>query len=38
MLGLEGVHPAIAQFPADLKAAKKDPDLPSFQEAMTGPY
>jgi hypothetical protein len=37
-LGLEGVHPAIAQFPAALKASKKDPDSPSFQEAMTGPY
>jgi hypothetical protein len=37
-LGLEGVHPAIAQFPAALKAAAKDPDSPSFQEAMTGPY
>jgi hypothetical protein len=37
-LGLDGVHPAIAQFPAALKAAKKDPDSPSFQEAMTGPY
>jgi hypothetical protein len=35
---LEGVHPAIAQFPAALKASKKDPDSPSFQEAMTGPY
>jgi hypothetical protein len=37
-LGLEGVHPGIAQFPAALKASKKDPDSPSFQEAMTGPY
>jgi hypothetical protein len=37
-LGLEGVHPTIAQFPAALKASKKDPDSPSFQEAMTGPY
>jgi hypothetical protein len=38
-LGLEAVHPAIAQFPSALKAtAKKDPDSPSFQEAMTGPY
>jgi hypothetical protein len=37
-LGLEGIHPAIAQFPAALKASKKDPDSPSFQEAMTGPY
>jgi hypothetical protein len=37
-LGLEGIHPAIAQFPAALKALKKDPDSPSFQEAMTGPY
>lgn len=32
-------YPAIAQFPLALKAsAKKDPDSPSFQEAMTGPY
>jgi hypothetical protein len=37
-LGLEGVHPAIAQFPAALKASKKDPDSPTFQEAMTGLY
>jgi hypothetical protein len=37
-LGLEGIHLAIAQFPAALKASKKDPDSPSFQEAMTGPY
>jgi hypothetical protein len=37
-LGLEAVHPAIAQFPSALKAATKDPDSPSFQEAMTGPY
>jgi hypothetical protein len=37
-LGLEGVHPAIAQFPAALKVSKKDPDSPLFQEAMTGPY
>jgi hypothetical protein len=37
-LGLEGVHPAIAQYPAALKASKKDPDSPTFQEAMTGPY
>jgi hypothetical protein len=38
MLSLEGVHPAIAQFPAALKASKKDPDSPTFQEAMTGEY
>jgi hypothetical protein len=37
-LGLEAVHPAIAQFPSALKASKADPDSPSFQEAMTGPY
>jgi hypothetical protein len=37
-LGLEGVHPAIVQFPAALKASKKDPDSPTFQEAMTGAY
>jgi hypothetical protein len=37
-LGLEAVHPTTAQFPLALKAtAKKDPDSPSFQEAMTGP-
>jgi hypothetical protein len=34
-LGHEGIHPAIAQFPSALKASKKDPDSPSFQEAMT---
>jgi hypothetical protein len=38
MLSLEGVHPAITQFPAALKASKKDPDSPTFQEAMTSPY
>jgi hypothetical protein len=37
-LGLEGVDPAIAQFPLALKASAKDPDSPSLQEAMTGPY
>jgi hypothetical protein len=37
-LGLDGIHPAIAQFLAALKASKKDPDSPSFHEAMTGPY
>jgi hypothetical protein len=38
-LGLEGIHPEIAQFPSALKASNKDPDLPSFQEAsMMGPY
>jgi hypothetical protein len=37
-LGLESLHPAIIQYPAALKANKKDPDSPMFQEAMTGPY
>jgi hypothetical protein len=37
-LGIDSVHPAIVQFPAALKANKKDPNSPSFQEAMTGPY
>jgi hypothetical protein len=37
-LGLDAVHPAIIQFPAALKANKKDPDSPTFQEAMSGPY
>jgi hypothetical protein len=37
-LGLDAVHPAIIQFPAALKANKKDPDSPMFQEAMSGPY
>jgi hypothetical protein len=32
------LHPAIIQYPAALKANKKDPDSPTFQEAMTGPY
>jgi hypothetical protein len=38
-LGLDAVHPAIVQFPSALnKGATKDPDSPSSQEAMIGPY
>jgi hypothetical protein len=37
-LGLKSLHPAIIQFLVALKANKKEPNLPTFQEAMMDPY
>ena len=36
--GLEGLHPGHAQFPMAFKANKKDPDTPTYHEAMSGEH
>ena len=37
--GLDGLHPCMGQFPQAFKATKgKDPDAPSYDEAMSGPH
>ena len=36
--GLDGLHPAMVQYPMALKANKRDPDTPTYHEAMNGQH